>query len=265
MVSIRISKVKNKYESRNTKEGNIIKLKKGKKYRILLIDSGVKEYYKSLAASLKECRIIIKPDKGKAGEFFFHNDLDLVLLDHNNDAPCIEMLQFFKSVKPFVPVIIVTDCGSEELAVTVFRYGARDYFKKPFVMDELRKGIKSALGIRDISGKGAPDKTCQNLFRAVRYIDENYCMKIKLSQITKEAGMSISCFERTFKKRMGVTFTMYVNKLRISKAMGMLKEDGLSMNDIAFACGFTNQFHFTRMFRKITKLSPRLYKKSLKE
>ncbi len=188
-----------------------------------------------------------------------------MLLDHFGDSSCTELLQFFKYVKPAVPVIIVTSCGSEELAVTVFRLGAKDYFKKPIVMCELRRSITAALGINHVTGelRGNPQGPWNSILRAIRYINKNYTRHIKLSEIAKEACKSISCFERTFKKETGITFTMYVNRLRISMAIKMLREDGLSMSDIAFKCGFTNQFHFTRMFKKIMNVSPMAYKKSL--
>jgi len=237
------------------------------KHRILLIDSDAGQYHRGLVSSLRDCSVIVESDQDKACEFFLRNDIDLVLLDHSGDDSCTELLQFFKYVKPAVPVIIVTHCGSEELAVTVFRLGAKDYFKKPLVMHELKKCIRTALGIDHVTeglkkGKD-PQSPWNSIFRAIRYINENYTSRIKLSEIAKEAGKSISCFERTFKKETGITFTMYVNRLRISMAIKMLREDGLSMSDIAFACGFTNQFHFTRMFKKIMNVSPMAYKKSL--
>jgi len=236
------------------------------KHRILLIDSDAGRYRKGLVSSLRDCSIIVETDHEKACEFFLRNDIDLVLLDHFGDISCTELLQFFKYVKPAVPVIIVTHRGSEELAVTVFRLGAKDYFKKPLVMCELKRSIMSVLGINHLTGElrgKDPRSPWNSILMAIRYINENYTSRIKLSEIAKVAGKSISCFERTFKKETGITFTMYINRLRISKAIKMLREDGLSMSDIAFACGFTNQFHFTRMFKKIMNVSPMAYKKSL--
>jgi transcriptional regulator GlxA family with amidase domain len=97
----------------------------------------------------------------------------------------------------------------------------------------------------------------------VQYVHENYNEQITLPRIAKEAGMSISCFERTFKKYMSSTFTIYVNRLRIARATEMLRNERLSTSEIAFECGFTNQYHFNRMFNKIMKTCPRNYRKSL--
>ena len=82
--------------------------------------------------------------------------------------------------------------------------------------------------------------------------------------MAKEAGMSVSCFERTFKKEMGITFVSYVNRLRIARAIKFLRDGRLPISDIAYACGFSNQFHFTRMFKKVMNTCPRHYRKSVK-
>jgi len=183
-----------------------------------------------------------------------------VLLDHTTDVPCLELLDFFKLAKPSVPVITIVDRGSEELAVTVFRHGARDYFRKPFPLRELKNSIESALGPKASQGElrnGNP------IFRSLRYIDQHFTERLRVSQAARETGMSLSSFERAFKRETGVTFSRYVNKLRISKAQKMLKDNNLSMNQIAFDCGFTNQYHFTRMFKKIMRTPPKSYRRYL--
>ena len=54
----------------------------GKIQTILLIDSGAEAYYQSLVATVRDCHVIVEKNKQKACEFFFRNNVDLVLLDH---------------------------------------------------------------------------------------------------------------------------------------------------------------------------------------
>lgn len=229
--------------------------------KILLIDPASHQYNDKLSASLTECEIISMPDKQQACEYFFHNNVDLVLLDHNDESSGFELIQYFKSLKQFVPVIVVTSNGSEELATKVFRLGAKDYFKKPVAVDEVNESIRNALGITYLKCNRRRD----TIGRGVYCIHKYYNSGIKLSHAAREAGMSVSCFERKFKDKTGKTFIKYVNELRVEKAKDILKEDGLSMNDVAFACGFTNQFHFTRTFKKITNIPPMGFKKTLRK
>ena len=230
------------------------------KNKLLLIDPHSNKYHEQLIASLSDCEIILMPDKHEAYEFFFHNSVDLVLLDCNNGFSDFELIQYFKSMKPFVPVIIITSNSSEEMAIKAFRLGASDYFKKPFAANEVIESINKALGITYIKCTRRND----NIGRAVYYINKYYNANIRLSHASREAGMSVSCFGNKFKRKTGMTFIRYVNELRITKAVELLGNHDLSMGDIAFACGFTNQCHFTRAFKKICSISPARYRKTLK-
>ena len=59
-----------------------------------------------------------------------------------------------------------------------------------------------------------------------------------------------------------MTFNKYVNSLRISKARQLLHENNKSMSEIAFACGYTNQYHFTRTFKRLMNMPPKSFRKS---
>jgi two-component system response regulator YesN len=244
---------------------NIAKLI-GKKLTILCIDSDAEAYYQNLVATVQDCHVIVEKNKHKACEFFFRNAVDLVLLEHTPDDPCKNLLQVLRFVAPSVPIIIMTAYGSEELAITVFRNGANDYLKKPFHKNELEESIQTALGIKEIADHKSPNSSQGGIYKAVQYINANYCMSLKLAHVAREAGMSVSCLERAFKKTLSVTYSMYLNKVRIARAIQMLEEEvEFSISEIAFACGFSNQYHFARMFRKMTKASPRDFKRAVIE
>jgi two-component system response regulator YesN len=233
-----------------------------KQITTLLIDPNAKTYYQSIVTSVRHCNVIIEKNKQKACEFFFRNAVDLVLLDHTPDDPCMNLLQVLRFVSPSVPIIIMTAYGSEDLAVTVFRNGASDYLKKPIHENELRESIQAVLGIKERSF----NRTQTGIQKAVQFININYCMPIKLAHVAREAGMSVSCLERAFKKTLSVTYSMYLNKVRIARAIQMLEEGvKFSIGEIAFACGFSNQYHFARMFRKMTQVCPREFKKAVIE
>ncbi len=234
----------------------------GKRLTIVLVDADTETYFQSLVATVQNCDVIVEKNKHKACEFFFRNNVDLVLLDHTPDDPCINLLQVLRFVAPSVPIIIMTASGSEELAVTVFRNGASDYLKKPIHETELRNSIHSVLGIKERSFS----RSQAGIHKAVQYINTNYCLPLKLAHVAREAGMSVSCLERAFKKTLSVTYSMYLNKVRIARAIQMLEEGiEFSISEIAFACGFSNQYHFARMFRKMTQACPREFKKAVIE
>lgn len=232
-------------------------------YQVLLIDEESGRYQSDLSFLLGECRIIDQPDHCFAIDYFFHNVLDLVILGIKDTGLCIEIIQFMKSIKPIIPIIIVTDGGSEDFAVSVFREGVRNYFRKPFDAAELAMNIKAALGIKDQRDYGLEQVSGKGLDRAVVFIHENYREQLRIQTVSRIAGMSSSTFSKAIKKETGMSFAKYVNNCRISKSLDLLRNDGFSMSEIAFESGFTNQFHFTRVFKKMTSTSPLQYRKSL--
>jgi AraC family transcriptional regulator len=75
--------------------------------------------------------------------------------------------------------------------------------------------------------------------------------------------MSMSCFQRAFKQEVGITFNKYVNSLRITIARRFLHENNKTMSEIAFACGYTNQYHFTRTFKRLLNMPPMSFRDTL--
>jgi AraC-like DNA-binding protein len=229
---------------------------------LLLADPGYKAYLKRLSACFKDWRISLEPDPHQATDFFFHNEVRLVLLGHSAQAPCLDLLNFFKSVKPSIPVIVLAESGGEELVLSLFRNGAWDCFKKPLPMNELKRSTELALTAKR---QFDPGPKREGIFKAVRYIHEKFATRLRLAQIARESAMGLSSFERTFKKEMGTTYSKFLNKFRVSKAAGMLEQKTLSISEVAFSCGFNNPYHFSRMFKRLMQISPRDYRKSFRD
>jgi len=233
------------------------------RYSVLVLDYDPPGTLQQVVESIDNCIFTTMHDQEEAFLFFRKHAVDLVLLDHQPLQPCFHALKFFKATKPSVPVIILTAFGSEEFAVKVFRYGASDYIKKPILARDIRTSVTTALGIAGPAGKNAGHDYLRGLYRAIDYLHHNYTSTLRLENAARRAGMSISCFVRKFRQETGITFTLYVNRLRIARAIQLLRESSLSMSDIAFECGFSNQFHFTRTFKKIMGMTPSRYRKDM--
>ena len=237
-------------------------LRKGTTYPgwILIVDEKGEQYGKSLAAILPECRFVIEADQEAARRHFLSSPTDLVILDHSPRISCLELLLTFKSLRPSVSVIVVTGCGSEEFVTQVFRHGAIDYFRKPFDINALELTVRAALEFQRKRKENKDPQPVSGIQRGMRYIEAKINEPILLSQVAREAGMSISCFERHLKKQTGMTFTAFVIALRVANTKEMIKKEDCSMLQIALACGFGNQSHFNRVFRKITGTTPRAFR-----
>jgi AraC family transcriptional regulator len=97
--------------------------------------------------------------------------------------------------------------------------------------------------------------------RAVAYIDANLSSKIEIGQVASYVALSKSHFSRAFKKSLGASLTAYVTIRRIERAKLMMTSSPDRLSDIALACGFADQSHLNRYFRRIVGVSPGLWRR----
>lgn len=88
---------------------------------------------------------------------------------------------------------------------------------------------------------------------------EEKCSYITFQDAAAFMGLSEPYFSRFFRKISGMTFSQYLNTVRLEKAIKLLQnnEQKMSMTEIADRCGFDTIRHFNRVFKDITGMSPR--------
>lgn len=82
------------------------------------------------------------------------------------------------------------------------------------------------------------------------------------ADMARIAGMSARAFERSFVREYGLPPQQYLKRLRIQIACRMLVDTRESIAGIALRCGFADQSHFTREFRRVTSLTPGTYRET---
>ena len=95
----------------------------------------------------------------------------------------------------------------------------------------------------------------------IDYVREECLDHISLAEVARRFYVSAAHLSRLFKRNTGFTFTQYVNYQRIIHAQNLLMEGKLSIGEVASASGFENLTHFGRVFKQLTGMSPREYKK----
>jgi hypothetical protein len=87
-------------------------------------------------------------------------------------------------------------------------------------------------------------------------------MSLSLQQVSDELAINPAYLSREFSKYFDkLSFGDYIRKLRIEKAITLIETTDYSLNEIAYLTGFSDQSHFTRIFRKQTGQTPMHYKK----
>lgn len=97
--------------------------------------------------------------------------------------------------------------------------------------------------------------------RVMNYVDVHYAGSCTLQTVAAHVHVTPNYLSHLFKKETGEGFSQYVSKLRIEKAKLLLQNTRQSMAAIAEQTGFDNSSYFTTVFKQLTGLSPRAYRK----
>ena len=99
------------------------------------------------------------------------------------------------------------------------------------------------------------------LERVIDYMKVNLTQDVSILDLATLTSMSASHFSRSFKQSVGVAPYQYLIQQRVGRAKQLLKQQTISISDIALECGFANQTHLTKVFRQMTGITPKAYQK----
>ncbi|NEQ75125.1 MAG: helix-turn-helix transcriptional regulator [Okeania sp. SIO2C9] len=132
---------------------------------------------------------------------------------------------------------------AESLAYSLTVHLVREYSTMTLEVNEYRGGLSK-----------------YRLRQAIEYINEHLDRDLKLARIAAVVGMSQYHFSRLFKQSMGISPYKYVIHQRVEMAKKLLKQQNISITEIAFQCGFSHQSHLTKIFHQLTGTTPKQYK-----
>jgi AraC family transcriptional regulator len=92
--------------------------------------------------------------------------------------------------------------------------------------------------------------------RALEYIEDKLGSKMAVRDVADFVALSPSHFSRAFKQSLGSSPMAYVAARRVERAQLMMTSTRERLTDIALACGFSDQSHLTRCFRRVVGMSP---------
>lgn len=92
------------------------------------------------------------------------------------------------------------------------------------------------------------------------YMQENIDGDFQVAELATSIGLSRTIFFERFLHTTKHTPNQYLQILRVNKAKQLLRDRKLSLADIAFACGYADQSHFARFFKRFVGASPGKYR-----
>lgn len=99
----------------------------------------------------------------------------------------------------------------------------------------------------------------QRINKITLFIQNNLEQTIKMQELEHISGLSTMQIERYFKKLFQVTPSQYIQKVRVEKAIELLKEN-FSITEISSRCGYADHSAFTRQFKQVLGMPPSEFK-----
>jgi two-component system, response regulator YesN len=221
-----------------------------------------KDFYKSYQEALQALRILRKDKKSHYGFFTADKDfksvdeVDLrgylligdftsswqIIQQHLYEMEEIHQLELFVKIKGWLETEAV---DMKDL------YAPKDFSEwKHFIQ-------YACLCIQQAFEAYAPVK------RAQEYIHSHYHEGLTLEQVADYVELSPTYFTKLFKEMTGKTFIDYVTEVRLSRAKILMQQNRYSLKEISYMIGYKDPNYFSRVFKKLFKLSPRQFQKEI--
>lgn len=155
-------------------------------------------------------------------------------------------------------IILNTAYAEFDFALQAVNHHLDAYLLKPSSRETILSTLEKCLEARGLAEFAAAASVSVSACTQVVsvYIDQHYREDLSLKELAALVYFSPSHLSRTFNKECGMTINAYINRQRVAEAVRTLKTTGLSVQEIAQRCGFSNVSHFNRVFKEVTGRSP---------
>ncbi|MFB9051579.1 helix-turn-helix domain-containing protein [Formosa undariae] len=100
----------------------------------------------------------------------------------------------------------------------------------------------------------------ERVLKVIRYIEININKKLSNSELASIINMAPNSFARLFKIEMNITLHSFIQNRKIAKACELFEHTNKTIEEVSFVLGFSDRFHFSRVFKSVIGLSPASYK-----
>lgn len=181
----------------------------------------------------------------------------------------LELLQEIPDVSPNSKVVIISGYAEFSYAQEAVQHHAYDYLLKPIKEEELSRVMMAILSEQgeeseeEEDGADAPVYDHRLIDNVISEIREHYMEDISLTSLSSKYNISMGHLSKMIKDTLKVNFSDYIVSLRIQRAKELLRDDSLSIQEIAEIVGYNDYFYFTKVFKRVEGISPSKYRKSI--
>lgn len=193
---------------------------------------------------------------------------DIVITDiQMPEVNGMDVCKYLYETYPETQVIILTAYADFSYAKTAIKYSICDYVLKVSIMDELPDAIEKAIGnlnqlkIEIEKNEKYPLDQLSLIQQIDQYIEINYKKKLSLDDIADALHINSSYLSRVYKLKKGKNLFDAILNLRIEAAKDYLINTDKRTYEISELVGVEDSSYFSKMFKKITGMSPKEYRK----
>jgi AraC-like DNA-binding protein len=122
-------------------------------------------------------------------------------------------------------------------------------------------GVPRTAGL-DPSKPGRSGLAPWQVRRVATYMEHNLANSIRCEDLARVTGLSVSHFMRAFRASFGAPPHAYLMRRRMERAQHLMLSTDTTIGRIALDCGFADQSHLTRLFRRIVGESPAAWRRA---
>ncbi|OAS17027.1 AraC family transcriptional regulator [Paenibacillus oryzisoli] len=143
----------------------------------------------------------------------------------------------------------------------------QQFYSKPL---QLTSALYAFLALLLESSQQEPpfqqQKTMKDMYvaQAISFMRNNYARHLTIEEMAHTLGLSRKYITSLFKAAIGTPPQHYLGEIRLSKACELLTNTSLSIKEIAYSVGYTDQLHLSRMFKKLYGISPSQYREGIR-
>lgn len=251
----------------------------GTSYRVLLVDddSEITDYI-SDQLSQHYHFTVCHNGKQAIGELLSEKRYDIVVSDiMMPEMDGFTLLRLIKTNSNIshIPVILLTTEAAIGNRLQGLERGADAFLAKPFMLDELRATIDNLIMSRlKLKGKfgGAqqqadkveqqdvPDNDKELMDRIMKSINKNIGdSDFNVEMLCRDICVSRTQLHRKMKELTGLSTSEFIRNIRLEQAARLLKERHVNVSQVAYALGFTNTAHFSKVFKQHFGVPPSEY------
>ncbi|WP_276952811.1 response regulator transcription factor [Enterocloster lavalensis] len=249
-------------------------------YQVYIVDDAVltrKALVMTMPWDRWGCVVVGSADDGeRAFEEIVKLEPDIVITDIRMvHVSGLELIRRCRAEGIRAQFIIISGYNEFEYAKAALRMEVLDYILKPIDDEELQKAVEKAVQrIGETKALSAErreqegeiksllleyDEKNMNAYLrgALRYVRENYARELSIRDVAAHLAISDSYLAKLFKVELNITFLEYLTRVRMRRAMELMRDKNMPIYEVAERVGYRDYRHFSSTFKKLAGVGPK--------